>query len=85
MQNLTSRFQMVAKKMVKALADSFFCCTLYIGTQAKQWRIQGGQSGHAPPHSSDSLATNVEFDIGPREVRPSIGFFCLWSIDSQEN
>jgi len=38
------------------------------------------------PMQSDSLAINFEFDIRAREVRPSIKcFFCLSSIDSQEN
>jgi len=33
-----------------------------------QWRIQGSN----PAIQSDSLAINFEFDIRPREVRPSI-------------
>ena len=66
-----------------------------------QWRIQreavrpcppppSPQSGHGPIQS-DSLAINFEFDIRPREVRPSVGCFCLCTkqdarvlIDSQE-
>jgi len=35
----------------------------------------GGQSGHGHPIQSDSLAINFEFDIRPREVRPSVRRF----------
>jgi len=51
-----------------------------------------GANPAMPPVQSDCLAINFEFDIKPREVRPSITCFCLCSkqdarvtIDSQEN
>ena len=50
--------------------------------QGQQWRIRRGGGNLAMALTqSDSLAINFEFDIRPREVRPSIRCFFVFALN----
>ena len=67
---------------LQALSDIMSWCVEYEatfwlkGTSAfpKHWKFPGGQYGHAP-HPVRQSGHNFEFDIKPRDVRPSIRCF----------